>query len=298
MEARKDSSRKVLVIEDAETLALFLQQRLLADGASFVVERARGSGNGHRRDLEGEYDLVLAHLQGGDAPLWPTDPPDQARASEPPFRLQPQMQTSPLNREIVFDGVRVLSVVVADIAHSTPLTRALGPLAMLEFLKEFYLEMMQAVGRAGCTKQYSGDQVLALFEEPAEAVAAAIRMCQAYAAFRARWRNRASVEPGLGVGIATGMVASDGGAFRHVLAGAPVIVAARLSALSKAERAVLLDEATYRGLRGMDLPVRKARPQQIKGFASPFQLYRVDICWDSAPAEGQVRMEAVAQAAL
>jgi len=297
MEGHKNAARRVLVIEDAETLALFLQRRLLADGQAFVVERARRAGNGHRKDLEGDYDLVLAQLQGGEAAPWTQEPAGQGKAGAPWFRLQPQAQPSPLNREIVFDGVRVLSVVVADIEHSTPLTRALGPLAMLEFLKEFYLEMIQAVGRAGCTKQYSGDQVLALFEEPSEAVAAALRMCEAFAAFRARWRERASVEPGLGVGIATGMVASDGGAFRHVLAGAPVIVAARLSALSKGEGAILLDETTYRGLRGADLPVRKARPQQIKGFASPFQLYKVDIPWDP-PAEHQVQMETLAQAAL
>lgn len=298
MEEHSKTGRRVLVIEDAETLALFLQRRFLADGEAFIVERARRSGNGHGKDLQGDYDLVLVHLQGGEASVWPSQPPGETRSSEPWFRLQPQAQTSPLNREIVFDGVRVLTVVVADIEHSTPLTRTLGPLAMLEFLKEFYLEMIQAVGRAGCTKQYSGDQVLALFEEPGEAVGAALRMCEAFIAFRARWREQASSEPGLGVGIATGMVASDGGAFRHVLAGAPVIVAARLSALSKGEGAILLDETTYRGLRSTSLPVRKARPQQIKGFASPFPLYKVDIPWDSAPAEPQVRMEALAGATL
>ncbi len=299
MEGYEKASRRVLVIEDAETLALFLQRRLLADGGAFVVERAKRSGNGHGHKalLEGHYDLVLAPCQGGDALPWDGEPPRQGRTGDPWFRLQPQAQPLPLNREIVFDGVRVLSVVVADIEHSTPLTTTLGPLSMLEFLKEFYLEMIQAVGRAGCTKQYSGDQVLALFEEPVEAIEAALRMCQAFAAFRARWRKQASVEPGLGVGIATGMVASDGGAFRHVLAGAPVIVAARLSALSKGEGAILLDETTYRGLRGADFPVRKARPQQIKGFASPFQLYKVDIPWNQ-PAEHQVPAEALAEAVL
>lgn len=297
MEGHKKATRQVLVIEDAETLALFLQRRLLADGQAFVVKRAGRSGNGYRKDLEGDYDLVLAQCQGGDFLPRPPEPPGQGRAGEPWFRLQPQAQTSPLNREIVFDGVRVLTVVVADIEHSTPLTRMLGPLAMLEFLKEFYLEMIRAVDRAGCTKQYSGDQVLALFEEAPEAVEAALRMCEAFAAFRARWRERASLEPGLGVGIATGMVASDSGAFRHVLAGAPVIVAARLSALSKGEGAILLDETTYRGLRGADLPVRKARSQQIKGFASPFQLYKVDVPWNP-PAERQASAEALVQAAL
>ncbi|MBC7224216.1 MAG: adenylate/guanylate cyclase domain-containing protein [Anaerolineae bacterium] len=269
----------MLVIEDPETLATFIQERLLVDGGSFVVERAKRSGNGHRGNLQGEYDLVLCQVQDGGRPV------AKAAPAEPAFALQPQGEPSPWNREIVFDGVRVLSVVVADIAHSTPLTRALGPQAMLEFLKDFYLEMMRAVGRAGCTKQYSGDQVLALFEEPAEAVEAALRMCEAFGTFRARWREQTSVEAGLGVGIATGMVAGDAGAFRHVLAGAPVVVAARLSALSKGEGAILLDETTYRGVRGAVGSVRKTRPRQIKGFPSPIQVYKIAMPHEEAPKE-------------
>lgn len=277
-----------MVIEDPETLASFIQERLLVDGGSFVVERARRSGNGHGGNLQGQYDLVLCQVQDGGKPAAKPAP------AEPAFAPQPQGEPPPLNREIVFDGVRVLSVVVADIARSTPLTRVLGPQAMLEFLKDFYLEMMRAVGRAGCTKQYSGDQVLALFEEPAEAVAAALRMCEAFATFRMRWQEQASVGTGLGVGIATGMVAGDAGAFRHVLAGAPVVVAARLSALSKGEGAILLDETTYRGLRGAEGPVRRARPRQIKGFPSPIQVYKIEMPHEWALAESASPVEALA----
>ncbi len=140
--------------------------------------------------------------------------------------------------------------------------------------------------------------MLALFEEPTAAVQCALRMQKGFADLCARWRRRSPVRPGLGIGIATGMVAGDAHQFRHVLAGAPVIVAARLSALSKEESpragtdgsllatydlllarfmptAILVDEATNQAVKGIVPTVRQAKPRSIKGFDAPLQLYRV-----------------------
>ncbi|MGQ9584761.1 MAG: adenylate/guanylate cyclase domain-containing protein [Anaerolineae bacterium] len=283
------SAKRILVIEDARTLAAFLHRKLLVNGGAFIVERAGSSGNGHGRTFGGDYDLILANLEGETVevsnPLFPNGRfPEDAHpllvsppgaADGPGFLPEPLEDASGANQELVFDGVRVLSVLVADIERSTPLTRSLGPQGMLEFLKEFYLEMIRAVGRSGCTKQYSGDQVLVLFEEPLAAVQRALQMQEAFADLCARWRRRSPVRPGLGIGIATGMVAGDAHQFRHVLAGAPVIVAARLSALSKEESAILVDEATYQAVKGLVPTVRQAKPRSIKGFDAPLQLYRV-----------------------
>jgi len=282
-------TKRILVIEDAQTLAAFIHARLLVNGGAFIVERAGAGGNGHGRVPGGAYDLVLANLDGetvrASSLLFPgkglqedahpilVSPEGAGEGGS--FVPEPQGDTSGVNRELVFDGVRVLSVLVADIERSTPLTRSLGPQGMLEFLKEFYMEMIRAVGRSGCTKQYSGDQVLALFEEATEAVRCAVRMQEAFANFCARWRRRTPVRPGLGVGVATGMVAGDAHQFRHVLAGAPVIVAARLSALSKGDGGILIDEATNSAVRGLIPTVRQAKPRPIKGFDAPLQLYKV-----------------------
>jgi len=292
------STKRILVIEDAQTLAAFIHTRLLVNGAAFIVEKADASGNGHGRLPGGAYDLVLANLDGETAQaasLLSSSPEAQEDAhpillspggvdGRAEFMPQPQGDTSGLNQGIVFDGVRVLSVLVADIERSTPLTRSLGPQGMLEFLKEFYMEMIRAVGRSGCTKQYSGDQVLALFEDPMEAVRCAIRMQEAFSSLCVRWQRRSPVSAGLGVGIATGMVAGDAYQFRHVLAGAPVIVAARLSTLSKGDGGILVDDATNNALRGLIPTVRQAKPRPIKGFDSPLQLYRV-VAFESSGLE-------------
>ncbi|NLE75843.1 MAG: adenylate/guanylate cyclase domain-containing protein [Chloroflexi bacterium] len=277
--------KRVLIIEDAETLAVFMRRQLLETAEPFEVERACGATG----VSDEEYDLVVAKLSvdngqgpkglwaalGAECGLHPLQVSPATRGDSEPSAPHEEAIPSQPHRGMDFDGVRVLSVLVADIEQSTPLTRCLGPQRMLEFLKLFYLEMIRAVGDAGCTKQYAGDQVLAVFEDPTEAVRTALRMQTAFTALCAQHLRGLPVRPGLGIGIATGMVAGDADQFRHVLAGAPVIAAARLSGLSKGNGGILIDETTHRALRGSVTSLRQAKPRHIKGFETPLQLYRV-----------------------
>lgn len=176
-----------------------------------------------------------------------------------------------------FLNERVATILIADIHDSTPLTQALGAQTMLRFLKEWYMQMIHVVGQEGVVRQTVGDQVLAIFDDPVAAARCAIQMQQSYAEMVARWSARLSLAPlrGLGIGLCTGPVAADDVSFENALAGSPVILAARLSARSKNNGDIFIDDETHRWIEGIVPTVPLPQPTILKGFDRPIQLYRI-----------------------
>lgn len=184
-------------------------------------------------------------------------------------------------------GEHQMSVLAADIRNSTPLTQLFGATRWLRFLKDFYSDMIEVVGNRGIIYQYVGDQIVALFEKPLDAVACAVDMQAAYMRLLRQWEARLgmSLESGLGVGIATGTIAIEDTDFDAVLAGAPVVLATRLSARSKERNAVYMDETTFKAILGSPYWAEVLEhPILLKGFHEPVRVYRLTrVAGETAP---------------
>ncbi|KPL89225.1 hypothetical protein SE16_01620 [Ardenticatena maritima] len=175
-------------------------------------------------------------------------------------------------------GEHQMTVLAADIRNSTPLTQQFGATRWLRFLKDFYSDMIEVVGNRGIIYQYVGDQIVALFEKPLDAVACAVDMQTTYMRLLHQWEMRLEtpLESGLGVGIATGTIAIEDTDFDAVLAGTPVVLATRLSARSKERNAVYLDETTFKAILGSPYWAEMLEhPILLKGFHEPVRVYRL-----------------------
>ena len=198
--------------------------------------------------------------------------------------LEENARYSPLSKILAPpEGVPVvrseqeLTVLIADVHASTQLAGVLGPRQMLRFLREFYLEMIETVGKLGTVKQYTGDQVLVVFEDAEAAVKAAMAMQRSFGYLAERWVHRYPEiqDLGIGIGISTGPVALDATRFEHAIAGTPVIVAARLSARGKTQGEIFVDEETYRRVKHRFPFFPISHPVIIKGFDKPMKTYRL-----------------------
>ncbi len=207
--------------------------------------------------------------------------------------LEEQAAQSPLVKmvassagEPAIEPEQPLTILIADIQASTQLAAILGPKSTLRFLREFYLEMAEAVGAKGFVKQYTGDQILVVFKEPEEALKVAPRMQAAFARLVGRWLDKYPElrEHRLGIGISTGSVAVDTIWSESIIAGYPVILASRLSVRSKPMGDILVDEATAQRVRGR-FPLRPLpSPVIVKGFEAPVRVYRLAPESEESPA--------------
>ncbi len=186
-----------------------------------------------------------------------------------------KMMTSSAEEELV-EPEQTLTVLIADVQASTQLAAILGPKSTLRFLREFYLEMAEAVGTKGFIKQYTGDQVLAVFKEPEEALRVAPKMQAAFSRLLERWLEKYPElrEHKLGIGISTGFVAMDIIWSESIIAGYPVILASRLSARSKALGEILVDETTAQLVKGRVPLSSMPTPLIVKGFEAPVKVYK------------------------
>ncbi|MGQ9585416.1 MAG: sigma 54-interacting transcriptional regulator [Anaerolineae bacterium] len=166
------------------------------------------------------------------------------------------------------------SVLTAMVLPSAPFTQTLGSRAMLTFLKEFYFEMVQVIGDRGVIRQYTGDRIVALFEEPQSAVEVAIAMWGVFTALAERWKQGSPVVLHLGLGIATGPLSLDATS----VSGSAMHVSHGLSRLDREDGRILTDEATAHALQGTPLePLLTELPQPIHlpGLGDPLNAYRV-----------------------
>lgn len=181
---------------------------------------------------------------------------------------------------------QILTILIADVQASTQLAMLLGPKATLRFIREFYLEMTEAVGARGVIKQYTGDQILVVFKEPEEALRVAPKMQAAFSRLVERWLDKYPElrEHGLGIGISTGPVMFDAVWSESIIAGTPIILASRLSARSKPLGEILMDEATAQRVRGQFPLQPMPTPLIIKGFETPLKVYKLAVKTEENPS--------------
>jgi len=166
------------------------------------------------------------------------------------------------------------SVLTAMVLPSASFTQALGSRAMLKFLKEFYFGMVQVIGERGVVRQYTGDRIVALFDEPEGAVEVSLLMWQVFSDLGERWKKESPVIPRLGLGIATGSLNLED----STISGPAVSVSGGLCRLERKDGHIFADEGTANALLGTPLEpflVPLPEPIRLPGLGDPLKAYRV-----------------------
>ncbi len=180
------------------------------------------------------------------------------------------------------------SVMFSDIRGFTRLVESQPPEETIELLNTYYTLMFDAIsGHGGVVNQMVGDGLMAIFGAPlplddsaGSAVRAAREMIELVELFNHE-RESANKPPiRIGIGIATGeMVAGYTGTQQratYTCVGDTVNLAARLEEHTKAaQRPVLIDSAT-RALLGASVKVTAIEPVQLRGKASPVEVFALD----------------------
>lgn len=158
------------------------------------------------------------------------------------------------------------AIMFTDIVDSTEMTARLGNVRAVEMVRAHDGIVRRALTEVGGREvKHTGDGIMASFGDVAAAVACACAIQQAFAAF-----NHSSSEPlKVRIGIDAGEPVED----NHDLFGATVQMAARLCHNAAPETTLVSD--TVRGLLADSLRLRAIEPRQLKGFASPINLYEV-----------------------
>ena len=180
---------------------------------------------------------------------------------------------------------RVVTILVSDLRGFTALAAARAPREVLEILNR-YLERMVAVVRRhrGTIDEIQGDGILAFFgaplaapDDPVRAVACAIEMQQALAAFNGEQGRLGRPELAMGVGINTGevIVGNIGSEQRtkYGAVGSPINMAYRIESHTVGGQ-VLLSPETYARVRDL-VELRGTVTAAFKGLDRPLTLYEV-----------------------
>ncbi len=200
--------------------------------------------------------------------------------------VSPEVATRALSGPIgLGSDLREISVLFSDIRNFTALSERTEPHELVELINRYFEHMVGCVqAEGGSVNKFIGDGMMALFGAPAEladaplaAVRAALAMERALVAFNGEQRRRGQVELAIGVGIASGpaVVGNVGSADRleYTAIGDVVNTASRIEGLTKEfGSAILLDEATYEGIRGR-VPVGMKGTLSVKGKALPIQVF-------------------------
>ena len=195
-----------------------------------------------------------------------------------------------------------LSVLFADVRHSTRLGAALPPRTFVELLNEVMDTMTRVLfAHDGMLDKYTGDGLVAVFGAPLPQPDHALRACRAALAMqdelapvRQRW-SRPDLPPlEIGIGINTGsMIIGNMGSrerFAYTVIGDEANLGARLEAANKDFRTrILISEATWQRVRG-EIAARELEVVTFRGMARPVRVFEV-VGPEPLPREDAIRLE-------
>lgn len=178
-----------------------------------------------------------------------------------------------------------LTVLFADIRGSTALAERTEPDILVEFIKDFLMQMTEVIFMyEGTVDKFVGDEVVALFgapipqsDHPLRAVRVGLAMQERHRQIMQAWQARGVAAPPIGIGIVTGrmIVGEMGGSARsnYTVIGREVNLGSRICASAEGGQ-ILISEATYHQIR--DLVVAKPLPpQRFKGVDRDVTVYDV-----------------------
>jgi class 3 adenylate cyclase len=224
---------------------------------------------GHRRKLLGAIAALRTipnrdDVQGEKTDATPDDPSAGAEAGTPSVER------------------RQLTVLFCDLVGSAALSRTLDPEDMRELLRAYQITVAGEIRRFdGHIAQFLGDGVVAYFgfprahEDDAER---GVRAGLAIVETIPRLRTPNDQPVAVRIAIATGLVVSgdivgEGATKEDAVVGDTPNLAAHLQAL--AEPNAILIAASTRRLVGRAFDLEALRPQTLKGFSEPVEVWRV-----------------------
>ncbi len=180
-----------------------------------------------------------------------------------------------------------VSVMFVDIRDFTPLSEALEPQEVLDFLNDYFKHLGEPVHRhRGFVDKYIGDGIMALFDSPGadqaqDALRAAIDMQRASAAYNAARAEQGLAPVNVGIGVHTGpvIIGTVGMASRMDLTvlGETVNVAARVEQLNKVfGTSVLVTQQVLDLLGGAsEFSWREVDCIRLKGRETPVSVFEI-----------------------
>jgi class 3 adenylate cyclase len=206
-------------------------------------------------------------------------------------KLADRILENPELRDAVFSGTRTrahAAVMFADMRGFTGISERLAPGVVVELLNEFFSLLTEVTFEYdGTVFNMAGDSLMVGFGVPVEqpdgterAILAAKRMLKRFAGLAAAWKERHSVETGLGIGINVGeVIAGNVGSpayMNYTIIGDTVNVASRLGQRARAGE-MLFSDAVKRALdaHGMDVGAMELPSLVLRGRSSPIGIFCV-----------------------
>lgn len=181
---------------------------------------------------------------------------------------------------------QTITVLVADLRGYTTLAERLRPDRLVEILNGHLTVAAQAVlAFEGTISQYSGDQVMALFNAPLpqpdhaeRAVRAALTIHQQTARYHAALAPELRMSFGIGIVTGEAVVGHIGAQelLNYTAIGDTVNLAERLQALARGSE-ILVDESTRQALQTANVAMRlePRGPTLVRGRSGPVPVYAV-----------------------
>jgi class 3 adenylate cyclase/tetratricopeptide (TPR) repeat protein len=176
---------------------------------------------------------------------------------------------------------KVVTVVFADVAGSTPLGERLDPEALRRVMGRYFDQMKAVVERHGGTvEKFIGDAVMAVFGLPTlheddalRAVRAAVDMRTALAELNRELERERGVAIAVRTGVNTGEVVAGDGSGETLATGDAINTAARLQQAAEPDE-ILIGASTYVLVRGAVM-VEPGEGLGLKGKAEPVLAFRL-----------------------
>ncbi len=183
---------------------------------------------------------------------------------------------------------REVTVLFADLVGFTAMSEKIDPAALVQVLNGYFEAMSRAItANRGHVSKFIGDGILALFGAPdpnpwqaIDAVAAAVAMRAALAAYNIELEGKGLPRLGIGIGVHIGPVIAGVVGSRdlieYTVIGDTVNTASRIEGLTrKAGTAILVSDAVKQRLDAR-WPLRACEPMPVKGKAAPVLTWAVD----------------------
>ena len=188
---------------------------------------------------------------------------------------------------IIRGEVREAAVLFCDIRNFTPISEALKPEEVVDFLNEFYSVMTEVVDRHyGSVNQFVGDEIFATFGAPIahpnneeNAVFCAMEMMQRQQLLKENFEKRFGQTLDIGIGVNSGkVVAGNMGSearINYSVVGDTVNTGKRIESLTKdAPNTILISDSVYQRTKHL-IEVNTWEPVALKGKKEKIVVHEV-----------------------